>query len=43
MRIGHKERLDRVRRTLWPNAFAANNPIDTVNAPNVEPNFDHVS
>jgi hypothetical protein len=43
VRIGRKERLDRVRRILWPNAFAAENPIDMVNAPNVEPNFDHVS
>ncbi len=43
VRIGHKERLDRVRRILWPNAFAGENSIDMVNAPNVEPNFDRVS
>ncbi len=43
VRIGRKERLDRVRRILWPNAFAGENPIDMVNAPNVKPNFDHVS
>jgi hypothetical protein len=39
IRIGQRQRLDSVRRILFPCAFAGENPIDVVDAPNVEPNF----
>jgi hypothetical protein len=49
IKIGRRQRLDRVRRILFPCAFAGDSPlaapIDVDHAPNVEPNFnfDHVS